>query len=847
MTGTQGYMEGRHLAGFTILAEVARGDAGVVYRARQASLGRDVALWTPPPGARLEAALLKRLEAEARALSAVSHPNLAEVYDLGCESDTFYMALELVEGTSLEALLADQGAMDYRRATAVASQVAGALDALHASGLLHRGLRPSAVLLRPDGMVKLARVGSALLRDHLRRTTGRGPTARAAHCMSPEAVRGGELDERSDIYSLGTVLYEMLAGEAPFTGDSPLAVMSKHCEEAPPVLRRIRPDVPDALTAIVARCLAKNPEARYQTAEALKADLDYVLLELEFDALAAESSFPRDTSAYGTRTVASLQREAASARGPIRRAATWLRRRLRSVVSRAAAALERDLAAQRQAARTMGRVLVELAAVKQRQAEQPSGAGDLAAKVEALEAAYREAREKHDRLRARVELKQAEAVRKALSARAAGKRRRTTAVGILLVAAALLAAVLITPRQSQGERNRARARAIREAALQARARSKRERALQADSAPPPPGRTYEIAGRPQGVKAADFDGDGHLDLACGMLAARGVTVLYGVGDGTFHRREDYDVGLGVVTDLNGDGLPDIATREGGLSILFAQPGGGFAARKGLVPAMHGGANMAVGDFNGDGVPDVAAPLAYTNKVAVAFGLGGGAFAYGGTQFHDVCRAASGIVVRDFDGDSLLDIGAISSDANMVSILYGRMGGDFGRREDRPLGESLDLLASVDLDGDGHLDRITLDTSGNTVNLAYLRPDGRVERRSLPGGDRPATVTTADMDCDGQVDLLVGASGGLEVIVLYGSGDGTFESGRYAVKERTLGIATGDFDGNELPDIATIHPKVTETTPGIRRIAGYVRVVLNPGRLGDGQRALDPVAQMTSHQ
>ena len=492
-------MIGQRIGGFEVTGEIGRGGMGVVYRARQISLEREVALKTLLPGLDLDETLVTRFGAEARAASRINHPNLVQVYDVGTEGGVHYLAMELVEGESLAEVLQREGPVDFVRAAALASQVAGGLGALHRAGIVHRDMKPSNILVRPDSVIKITDFGVARLQGSATRLRTAGHTVGTADYMSPEQARGEELDGRSDIYSLGVILYQILAGEAPFRGDTALVVMKKHCDQQPPSIRRARPDMPDRLVEIVSRCLAKGPEERYHTAEALSADLDHLRLELEFAALSAETPAGGTPSLYSTRTVLGLQREAEAGKAAPVRLWGCLRGVVSSAVSYATGALDRETVALRRSAGKMEEALEALAEAKNRRAKLRQTAADLRARAERarqqsgkafdaddiaqvdefaelekgcneealdfesaaegltdniqkLEALYKTARAEHERLRAKADLKQARAIQES-SARGLARRRRWTravaAMAVVALAGTALYWTLIRPNREE--------------------------------------------------------------------------------------------------------------------------------------------------------------------------------------------------------------------------------------------------------------------------------------------------------------------------------------------------------------------------------------------------------------
>jgi len=472
---------------FEIIAEIGRGGMGVVYTARQVSLDRDVALKTLLPGLDVDESLIERFRNEARAASRTNHPDLVQIYDVGCQEATHYFAMELVKGESLAFLIRREGAMDYLGAAAMSSQVAAALGALHSAGIVHRDLKPSNILVRPDGLVKITDFGVALLHESSRQVTTAGATVGTADYMSPEQARGEALDGRSDIYSLGAVLYQMLAGHVPFSAKTPLAVMKKHCEEPPPSLRRACPDIPDRLAAVVLKCLAKDPAERYQTAEALAGDLDHLRLELEFAVLSAQTPAGDTPSVYSTRTVASLRRQRAAQKGFLRRCCARIAAFASSTWRYAIGTLDRDVVGLRRQAGRMENALSDLAQAKEKRADMrrkaaklreqaavarlksgeafdrdevahaeelveeekrcdraavdfETAAESLGETIVNLENRYKSARDEHERLQARVHLKQVQALQDSLDP---ARRRRHRHMIIALAASTLFLVICV--------------------------------------------------------------------------------------------------------------------------------------------------------------------------------------------------------------------------------------------------------------------------------------------------------------------------------------------------------------------------------------------------------------------
>jgi hypothetical protein len=257
----------RTLAGRYELVEViGRGGMGTVYRASDLVLRRPVAVkLLPGPLADQDPTSVARFEREARAAAALNNPAVVAVYDTGADETTRFIVMELISGDSLEAILRDDGPLDPDRAAGIASRVADALAAAHAAGIVHRDIKPANVMVAEDGSVKVLDFGIARAMDATTVTQNASVLGTAAY-MAPERALGKPADERSDIYSLGCVLYALLAGHPPFRGDSAAAVLNQHANVAPRPLRGENSRVSPELDAAVMQMLAKSPDDRPQTA-----------------------------------------------------------------------------------------------------------------------------------------------------------------------------------------------------------------------------------------------------------------------------------------------------------------------------------------------------------------------------------------------------------------------------------------------------------------------------------------------------------------------------------------------------------------------------------------------------
>ena len=265
MSAPTGISSDVELLGYRVEEVIGRGGMGVVYLAFDLRLKRRVALKMIAPDLALDERFRERFARESELVMSLEHPNVVPIHDAGELDGQLYLAMRHVEGTDLRALLRSEGALAPGRAVAIANQVAHALDAAHARGLVHRDVKPSNVLLDESEHVYLADFGLT------RRLTDNGARVGDARSLgtpaylAPEQIEAGPVDGRSDVYSLGCLLYECLTGEPPFVGPSRLAVAWAHLEEEPPSVSARKRGLPEALDAVIRKAMAKEPEERYAT------------------------------------------------------------------------------------------------------------------------------------------------------------------------------------------------------------------------------------------------------------------------------------------------------------------------------------------------------------------------------------------------------------------------------------------------------------------------------------------------------------------------------------------------------------------------------------------------------
>jgi Tol biopolymer transport system component len=273
----------RRVGPYHIQSVLGSGGMGEVYRAHDPRLGRDVALKVIHLAFATDEDRLRRFEQEARTAGKLNHPNILTVYDIGLDQGSPYIVTELLEGEELRALL-NQGVVPFRHALDYARQIAHGLAAAHAKGIVHRDLKPENIFITSDGRVKILDFGLVKLKlpvsgavlTNRQPVTEPGVILGTVGYMAPEQVRGQETDGCSDIFALGVILYEMLAGRRPFLGESPVEIMNAILKEEPPDLTEASSDIPHLLEKIVRRCLEKKPEHRFQSASDLGFALDAV-------------------------------------------------------------------------------------------------------------------------------------------------------------------------------------------------------------------------------------------------------------------------------------------------------------------------------------------------------------------------------------------------------------------------------------------------------------------------------------------------------------------------------------------------------------------------------------------
>ncbi len=280
---------------------LARGGMSDVYLAKDLLLDRPVAVKVLFPEFAKDPTFVERFRREAQAAANLNHPNIVAVYDWGQQSGTYFIVMEYIEGRSLSDIVRTDGPLHPRRAAEITADVAAALGFAHRNGVVHRDIKPGNILISPSGQVKVADFGiaQAITGGTEANLTQAGAVMGTATYFSPEQAQGKTVDPRSDLYSLGCVLYEMLTTRPPFSGDTPVAIAYKHVQEPAPLPSATGVAVPPALEAIVAQLMAKDPAQRYASAEDLRADLRNYLEGLPVAALRSSAALAAGLGAAG--------------------------------------------------------------------------------------------------------------------------------------------------------------------------------------------------------------------------------------------------------------------------------------------------------------------------------------------------------------------------------------------------------------------------------------------------------------------------------------------------------------------------------------------------------------------
>ncbi len=263
---------------YELIEKIGGGGMALVYKARCRLLNRFVAVKILREEFTGDEEFVKRFEIEAQSAASLSHPNIVPIYDVGNENNIFYIVMEYIDGITLKEYIVRNGPLDWKDAVRIAIQICSAIEHAHSKQIIHRDIKPQNILMTQDGIAKVTDFGIARAVTSSTITMV-GSTIGSVHYFSPEQARGGYIDEKSDLYSLGIIMYEMITGKMPFDGESPVAIALKHIQDKPIQPIDLNKDIPRALNDIIMKAIKKEQSGRYQTATEMSEDLYRVFKE----------------------------------------------------------------------------------------------------------------------------------------------------------------------------------------------------------------------------------------------------------------------------------------------------------------------------------------------------------------------------------------------------------------------------------------------------------------------------------------------------------------------------------------------------------------------------------------
>ena len=265
---------------YEILEKIGEGGMATVYKARCNILKRYVAVKVLREEFTTDEEFIRRFNTEAQAAASLTHPNIVSIFDVGHEDNIYYIVMELVQGKTLKEIINEDGVLPWKWSVNIAIQVASALETAHKNNIVHRDIKPHNIIITEDGIAKVTDFGIAKAVSNST-ITAFGTTIGSVHYFSPEHARGGYTDAKSDIYSLGVVMYEMLTGRVPFDADTPVSIALKHMQEKPVEPMKLNPSIPFAINKIIMKAMEKEPSLRYQNATEMLKDLSMALKDPE--------------------------------------------------------------------------------------------------------------------------------------------------------------------------------------------------------------------------------------------------------------------------------------------------------------------------------------------------------------------------------------------------------------------------------------------------------------------------------------------------------------------------------------------------------------------------------------
>ena len=283
-------LEGRLLGNrYEIIEKVGNGGMATVYKAKCHVLNRFVAVKVLKDEFTTDEEFIKRFNTEAQAVASLTHPNIVSVYDVGHEGNLYYIVMELIKGRTLKEIITEEGKMSWKWSVNVAIQIASALETAHKNKIIHRDIKPHNIIITEDGIAKVTDFGIAKSVSNST-ITAFGTTIGSVHYFSPEHARGGFTDEKSDLYSLGVVLYEMVTGKVPFNADTPVSIALKHMQETPVEPKVLNNEIPNPLNKIIMKAMQKEVTLRYLNATEMLRDLSMALKNPDGNFVVLENS-----------------------------------------------------------------------------------------------------------------------------------------------------------------------------------------------------------------------------------------------------------------------------------------------------------------------------------------------------------------------------------------------------------------------------------------------------------------------------------------------------------------------------------------------------------------------------
>ena len=264
---------------YEIIEEIGKGGMARVYKSRDKALNRYVAVKILKEDYKDDKEFVRRFNTEAQAAASLSNPHIVSIYDVGCEDGMYYIVMEYIEGETLKSYIDRVGVIQWRKAAEFSLQICEGIEEAHNNSVIHRDIKPQNIIMTPDGVLKITDFGIARAATQATTTMASNNTIGTAHYLSPEQARGGYTDERTDIYSMGVVMYEMLTGVLPFDDSTAVAIALKHIQETPTPITEINPDVPKSLEQVVMKAMTKEQNSRYSSITDMISDINKVLID----------------------------------------------------------------------------------------------------------------------------------------------------------------------------------------------------------------------------------------------------------------------------------------------------------------------------------------------------------------------------------------------------------------------------------------------------------------------------------------------------------------------------------------------------------------------------------------